>query len=87
MAARRSLRKKRAVYLSGHALFRLNQPRQRGIRTRDVIKACYHVDWIFRDPIPVKTKVEGLVSKSGRPFHIVVVDIPEGVKIVTVIGK
>ena len=85
--ARRKHRKRRRIHFSSHALQRLKEPRQHGIYKGDVIRACYHIKWIFDTPIPEKTKVEGLVSRTGRPFHIVVVDIPEGVRIVTVVGK
>ncbi len=84
---RRRVKKRRGIRFTAHAIQRLSEPRQALIDMNDVIRACYRIDWIFQEPVPDKKLIEGLVSCKGRPFSIVVVDIPQGVLIITVIGK
>ena len=86
MAARKA-KKRRNIQFTYHAKKRLKEFRQLDIYKRDVIRACYHMDWVFREPFPEKTKIKGLVSEKGRIFDMVIVDVPQGIRIVTIIGN
>lgn len=74
------------IHFSIHADKRMMEHRQRGIGRADVIRACYRAKEILFKSVPEPLELRGFVANSGRMFTMVVVDVPDGLRIVTVIG-
>ncbi len=69
--------------VSSHARKRLQEERQRGIYTADIIRAATMIPGFVLSA----TRFRGYHSESGRTFDIVVKDIHQGRLVITVIGK
>lgn len=74
------------IILSRHCQKRLKDGRQNGITEHDIFNACHKASEILVKGVPDPFRLSGFRSKEGVVFAIVVVDIPEGLCIVTVIG-
>lgn len=74
------------IVFSHHAYKRLREMRQDSVTEFDVRAACHKASEILTAGIPEPLKLHGFQSKKGIHFDIVVVDVPEGLLIVTVIG-
>lgn len=77
---------KKKIILSYHATENLTRRRQEGVTEGDVFRACAVAHEILTAGVPNPLKLGGFISKEGVKFDMVVVDCPEGLKIVTIIG-
>lgn len=71
------------VVISNHAARRLQDARQSGITSQDLLRAATQVP----GKVPAATRFRGYSARSGRQFDFVIKDVQETRLIVTIIGK
>ena len=75
----------KTIEFSRHARRRLGEPRQKGIKERDVIRACNQSE-LLMNRIPMPLRLNGFTAESGNKFDIVVVDWQNFLRVITIIG-
>jgi hypothetical protein len=71
------------VVVTAHARKRLQDLRQEQIHEEDIRAAAKSIPGY----IPTATRFRGFIAVSGRPFDLVVKDVPAGRLVITIIGK
>jgi len=71
------------VVISNHAARRLQDSRQSGITTSDLVRAARQIP----GRVPAATRFRGCSAQSGRQFDFVIKDVQAIRLVVTIIGK